>query len=109
MPDDSLAQLRAIWQTAGRPGQAKLRDAARRKGLYLSVKQAADFVRAQPVAQVFAPAPRSDGKVTSPELNARWQCDLIDYKAKGPEENDGNRLLLVCVDIFSRFLYTELR
>ena len=80
MPDDSLAHLRVIWAAAGRPGQAKFRDAAKRKGLNLSVKQAADFVRAQPVAQVFTPAPRSEGKVTSPELNERWQCDLIDYK-----------------------------
>ncbi len=53
-PADSLAQLRAIWRAAGRPGQAKLRYAARRKGFDLSVKQAADFVRAQLVAQGFS-------------------------------------------------------
>ena len=100
MPDDSLAQLCVIWQAAGRPGQAKFRAAAQRKGLNLSVREAADFVRAQPVAQVFAPAPRSEGKVTNPELNARWQCDLIDYKAKRPDKNDDNRLILVCIDIF---------
>ena len=52
--------------------------------------------------------PRSDGKITSPELNARWQHDLINCKAKSPEKNGGNRLLLVCVDIFNWFLYTEL-
>ena len=108
MPDGSLAQLRVIWQAAGRPGQAKLRDAAARKGLNLSVKQAADFVRAQLRAQVFSPAPRSSGKVTSPELNERWQCDLVDYKTKSPEKNGGNRLILVCVDVFSRFAYAEL-
>ena len=108
MPDDSLAQLRAIWQAAGRPCQVKLRDAAKRKGISLSVTQAADFVRAQPVAQAFAPAPRSEGKVTSPELNGRWQCDLIGYKTKPPEKNDGNRLVLACVDVFSRLTYTEL-
>ncbi len=75
MPDGSLA-LRAIWQADGRPGHAKLRDAALRKGSSVTVKQAADFVRSQAVAQV--------GKVTSPELSARWQAGLIDYKAKPP-------------------------
>ena len=65
-------------------------------------------MRAQPVAQVFAPVPRSEGKVTSPELIARWQCDLIDYKDKSPEKNDEYRLVLVCVDVLSRFMYTEL-
>ena len=108
MPDDSLAQLRVIWQAAGRPGQAKLRDAAKRKGLNVTVKQAADFVRNQSVAQVFAPPPKSEGKVTAPELDSRWQCDLIDYKAKSQEKNDDYRLILVCVDVFSRFMYVEL-
>ena len=69
MPDESLARLRVIWQAAGRPGQAKFRAAASRKGLNLSVKKAANFVRSQPIAQAFVPAPRSEGKVTSPELN----------------------------------------
>ena len=101
------AQLQRIYVAAGRPGVAKLRDAAKRQGLEVSVKQARDFVQAQSAAQVFAPAPRSAGKVTSPELNARWQADLIDYKTKSPEKNDGYRLVLICVDIFSRFLYAE--
>ena len=91
---DALAQLRVIWQAAGRPGQAKFRAAAQRKGLNLSVREAASFARAQSAAQVFAPAPRSEGKVTAPELNSRWQCDLIDYKAKSPEKNDDYRLIL---------------
>ncbi len=64
-----------------------------------------EFVIAQSVAQVYQPAPRSEGKITSPELNARWQCDLIDYKTKSPEKNDGFRLAHICIDIFSRFVY----
>jgi len=99
--------IKEIYEAAGRPGVAKFRDAAKRRGVQLTVKQARDFVQAQSVAQVFAPAPRSEGKVTSPELNARWQADLVDYKTKSPEKNEGYRLVLVCIDVFSRFLYTE--
>ena len=73
-----LANLRLIWAKAGRPGQRKFRDAAKRAGLQLSVKESADFLRGQGVAQVFAKAPESNGKVTSPQLNERWMCDLID-------------------------------
>ena len=80
------ARLREVYEAAGRPGVAKFRDAAKRRGLELTVKQARAFVQAQSVAQVFAPAPRSEGKVTSPELNARWQADLVDYKTKSPEK-----------------------
>ncbi len=86
MPDALLAHWRAIWQPAGRPDQGKSSDAARRKGVRLTVREAADFVRAQPVSQVLSAPPKSAGKVTSPELNERWQCDLIDYKAKSPEQ-----------------------
>ena len=103
-----LAQLKDIWAAAGRPGQAKFRDAAKRKGLTITVKQASDFVQAQGVSQVFRAPPKSEGKITSPGINDRWQCDLVDYKSKSPEKNDDYRLILVCVDIFSRFMYTEL-
>jgi hypothetical protein len=59
------------------------------------------------VSQVYQPAVRSEGKIASPELNARWQCDLIDYKANSPEKNDGFRLAFICIDIFSRFVYAD--
>ena len=58
-------------------------------------------------AQVFTPAPKSEGKIGSSQLNERWQADLIDYKSKTPEKNDGNRLALVVIDIFSRFPWAE--
>ena len=77
--------LQAVYDAAGRPGAAKLRDAARRRGLEVSLKQAQDFVRGQSTAQVFAPPPKSGGKVTSPQLNERWQADLMDFKAQAPE------------------------
>jgi hypothetical protein len=102
MSDDSLAQLRAIWQAAGRPSQAKLRDAAKRQGLNVTVQ------RAQNIARASAPPPKSEGKATAPELNSRWQCDLIDCKAKSPGKNDDSRRIFVCIDVFSRFMHTEL-
>ena len=43
----------------------------------------------------------------SPPLNERWQADLIDFKSKTQEKTDGNRLALVVIDIFSRFLWAE--
>ncbi len=46
--------------------------------------------------------------MTSPELDERWQCDLVDYKVKSPEKNDGSRLVLVCFDTLKRFAPVEL-
>lgn len=102
-----MEALQGIYTAAGRPGAAKLRDAARRQGLEVSLKQAQDFVRGQSTAQVFGPAPKSDGKVASPQLNDRWQADLMDFKTRTPEKNKGFRAALLCVDIFSRFAYAE--
>ena len=50
--------LQAVYDAAGRPGAAKLRDAARRRGLDVSLKEAQDFVRGQSTAQVFAAPPK---------------------------------------------------
>ncbi len=86
MPGEDLAELRAIWQAAGRPGAFKFRHAARRAGLNLTVKKAAEFVRGEAAAQVFAPAQKSEEKVSSPQLNERRQADLIDDKIKNPEK-----------------------
>jgi hypothetical protein len=44
MPGGDLAELRRIWQQAGRTGAAKLKDAAKRQGLNLAVKEVKEFV-----------------------------------------------------------------
>ena len=77
--------LQAVYDAAGRPGAAKLRDAARRQGLDVSLKEAQASIRGQSTAQVFADPSKSSGNVTSPQLNERWQADLLDYKAQDPE------------------------
>jgi len=99
------AQLRTVWVEAGRPGAAKLYDAARRKGLDVSRAAAAAFVKAQETRQVFAPGPRSQGRVTATGVDDRWQVDLIDWKQMDPGKNQGFRNVLVAVDVFSRFAW----
>ena len=74
----STAGLQVVWERSGRPGADKLFFAARRAGLRVKEKEVRDFLRAQPVAQVCQPAPRSTGKVTSAQDMLRWQADLQD-------------------------------
>jgi hypothetical protein len=52
----SSAELRRIYVAAGRPGAAKFRDAARRGGIELTHKRAAEFVKDQAEGQVFGKA-----------------------------------------------------
>ena len=93
-----------IWVAAGRPGAAKLRDAARRAGLGTTLKEAQAFVKAQAISQVFAKAPASNGRIVAPQANSRWQVDLIDFKSN-PDQ--GNTVVLVAIDVFSRELWAE--
>ena len=102
-----MSNLREIWENAGRPGAAKFRDAAKRQDVAITTKEAQEFVKKQASAQVFAAVPKSQGKITSPELNHTWQADLIDYTAKDPTLNNGYRFALVITDVFSRKVYAE--
>ena len=97
------AQLRSIWLETGRAGVAKLFAATQRAGL--GVKRAAvdAFIKKQETRQVFAPGPKSQGKVTANGLDDTWQADLIDYKQMDASKNSGFKNVLVVVDVFSRY------
>ena len=99
------AQLRRIWLETGRAGVSKLYAATQREGLGVRRATVDAFVKAQETRQVFAPAPRSDGKVTSSSLDGRWQIDLIDFKQLDATKNDGHKNVLVVTDVFSRFVW----
>ena len=99
--------LQVIYEAAGRPGIAKFQAAANRAGLQLTATQAQEFVRKQSESQVFRAPPRSSGKVTAPRRNQTWQADVIDYKSKSPAKNEGYKAVLVCIDVFSRYLFLQ--
>jgi hypothetical protein len=43
-------------------------------------------------------------KVEASAPNAIWSCDLLDMSSDSPAQNDGYRYILVCVDVYSRFV-----
>ena len=97
-------QLKDLWESIGRGGAKKLRDAARRAGLQTSLKEAEEFVKKQAETQVFARAPQSKGRIVAPRRGARVQLDLIDQKGNPA---DGKTAILVATDVFSRELWAE--
>ena len=99
------AELRAVWVEAGRPGADKLYAAALRSGLAVKREAVQGFVKSQETRQVFAPAPKSGGKVTATNIDDRWQADLIDWKQMDNALNKGYKYVLVVVDVFSRFAW----
>ena len=102
----SEEELRAVWLEAGRPGVDKFYAAVLRSGLAIMRQAAQEFVKKQETRQVFAPGPKSGGRVTASRLDDRWQCDLIDWKQMDASKNDGYKYIFVVVDVFSRFMWT---
>jgi hypothetical protein len=84
---------------------AKLYTAVRKRGLDVSRADVDAFVKKQETRQVFAPAPKSQGKVTATNIDDRWQVDIIDWKQMDAAQNKGFKNVLVVVDVFSRFAW----
>ncbi len=61
----SEEELRAVWVDAGRPGVDKFYAAVLRSGLAIKRQAAQEFVKKQETRQVFAPGPKSGGRVTA--------------------------------------------
>ena len=101
----SQAELRKVWLDAGRPGAARFYAAARRADLPIKLADARRFVEAQETRQVFAPSPRSRGRVTSTRQDDKWQADILDFKQMDASQNGGMRNVLMVVDVFTRFLW----
>ena len=94
--------MREVWIETGRAGAERVYNKAVKKGLAVSRKQVAEFVKAQASAQVFQPRAKSDGRVTATRAMMTWQIDLIDMKQFEAKANKGFKFVLVAVDIFDR-------
>ena len=94
----SEKQLKQVWLESGRPGIAKLYAAAARAGLPATRRAIVNFIKAQETRQIFAPAPRSNGRVVSTRIDDTWQADLIDFKRMDEKKNEGCRVVSVIVD-----------
>jgi len=99
--------IRRVWLSANRPGVEKLVQAARRKGLRLTREKASRFIKAQSVAQIYAPSPASVGAVAARHIDSNWQADLVDLSQLPSDENDGHRYFLLCTNVFNRRCFAE--
>ena len=95
-------RLKEFWVKTGRASAIVLVHYARTKGYNIPTSEAVRFIKAQTAGQVFRPPPPSNGHVTSPDIDAKWQLDLIDYSSKDAAKNNGFKYALVAVDVFSR-------
>ena len=108
-PVPSGDQIRAIWQELDRPGPEKLRVALQKRGFFAPTVQVLrdHFYKFQSSRQVFQRPPKYTGHAYSEGMDRRWMADVMQM----PEvEYEGRpyRYALICVDIFSRFVWGAL-
>ena len=101
-----MENMQQIYDESGRPGAAVFRNAARRKGVYITQAEARAFVAQQSVGQVAQQRLPSDGRVTSTGEDRRWQLDLLDF-SKRRKQPGGHKYALTVVDVFTRYLWAE--
>ncbi len=105
---DPLRPLRELSDELGDPGVAPLWLAAKRKGLNVTKKQVEAFVKQKGEKQIFQAVQPAKGKTVSESLDARWMMDLIVfYKQPVVVAGVTMRYILVCINVFDRYLYAE--
>lgn len=67
------------------------------------------FIKQQEVAQIHHPVlkPKVFYPILSRRLDEEWQADLIDLPRLA-KANNGYRYILVCIEIYSRYLFPSL-
>ena len=101
-----MERLQTIWEEGGRPSALMLRTLARRQNVDITVRESQEFVAGQAGRQVLASKLPSNGKIQASREGIRWQIDLID-NSKKRRQPSGHRYIVVCIDSFSRFVFTE--
>ena len=100
---DRIENLKALADEYNIRSASKLRQQALLDGVNVTLREAAEALKTDLAAQVFAPKPRSLGKSAAEGPNDRLQFDLIDY-SNNTKRGNPNRFALVGIDVFTREL-----
>jgi hypothetical protein len=103
-----LRLLEALSDELGNPGIGPLWLATKRKAINVTKKQVEAFVKRQGEKQIFQAVQPAKGKTVSESQDARWMMDLVVfYKQPVVVAGVTLRYILVCINVFDRYLYAE--
>ena len=95
-----MQRVRDLYEELGMPGQAKLFQEVRKRGIAVSRSQVNEFVKGRGERQVFTqPLPRAEGKTASEDVNARYMMDVVNFK--------GDLMALFLVNVFTRKVWVK--
>ena len=105
-----VPDLHELWVKLNRPSAERFRQALVKRGMVAPpVKQIQElFLKYQSSKQLFAPPPKYTGHVYSPDLDSRWQADVMLYSQPSEFKGEKWTAALVVCDIFSRYIWAEL-
>jgi len=103
-------QLHNLYYSAGDPGSyggiSRLYDRAKELGIPATRKNVEDFLSNQLAYSIHKPARHkfTRNHTYASDIDKQWQADLADMQALA-DQNDGNRYILTCIDILSRYAW----
>ena len=103
-----MDQLRDLAKKLGFPGQEKLYNAARKRGIPATRNQIKQLLETKGAKQLFRPLPQSKGQTGAEGPSTRMQMDLIEFRtATSKVGRETCKCILVLIDVFSRQVWAE--
>ena len=102
-----MEALKELNNELGQPSQAKLLQAARKRGLKVTAAQVKEVVQAGSTREIFAKPQQQRGHHATESESAHWQADLIDFKQFKASSNKDNKYALSVTNVFDRKTHTE--
>ena len=104
MASPTSDEILEIFEELNYPSANKLRAALIKRGFKARLKDVEAFVKSQTPTQLFAKAPKYQGKIVATRPNERWVIDFIDFTAE-PSQNF--KYIFLIQDIYSRKLWAK--
>ena len=104
--EDSLRDVyKKIGGAGAFSGPHKIQEALKAKGIDLSIYKIKRWLQSEDSYSLFRPyrKPQTYPRIVVSGMNRMWDSDLMDMQSL-TKHNDGVKYLMVCIDVFSRFL-----
>ena len=86
MASPTSDEILEIFEELNYPSANKLRAALIKRGFKARLKDVEAFVKSQTPTQLFAKAPKYQGKIVATKPNERWVIDAIDFTAEPSQD-----------------------
>ena len=104
----SAKELGELYETLNFPSANAFYKALRKRGIPVRQADVEEFVRSRSERQVTAQPPKYEGNIVAFNINHRWAADLLAFTSRPAKGEDGTYThVLLCQDIFSRFLWAK--